>query len=275
MMGPSENAAKTGIFFSCIEKEKLVTEQLVPEHLLLHVYTGKITITTADKSYVLGAGQTALFSKNQLARFTKESDGENTFKAVTIFFTKVFLQQFYTGFAPYQKTSDLMILYIEPHVLLDNLFKSVSLYSDLEDALIFDELSMLKVKEALTIIRALNKDVDMLLSDFSEPYKIDLADFMLKNFMFKISISRFAYLTGRSLATFKRDFEKIFGYPPQRWLTETRLRHAHFLIAEKKMKPSQVYFEVGFENFSHFTFTFRKFFGYTPSSLLSSQTHSL
>lgn len=268
-MRSSENLSQTGIFFACDENNKFVTEQLVPEHLLMHVYAGKITITTADKSYVILPGQTALFAKNQLAKFIKESDGDIGFKAVTIFFTKPFLQQFYEMFSPQQKTADFKVLYIEPHVLLNNLFESVALYSGLEDAMITDALSLLKVKEALTVIRTLNKNVDMLLSDFSEPHKIDLEDFMQKNFMFNISIPRFAYLTGRSLATFKRDFLKTFAVPPQKWLTEKRLLHAHFLIAEKKQKPSQVYLAVGFENFSHFTYSFRRFFGYTPSSLLS------
>lgn len=269
-MKSSENVAQTGIFFACNENNKFVTEQLVPEHLLMHVYAGKITITTADKTYVLLPGQTALFSKNQLAKFTKESDGGFGFEAVTILFTKPFLQQFYEGISVPPKSSDFKVLYIEPHVLLNNLFESVLLYSNLDDALISAELSLLKVREALTVIRTLNKNVDLLLSDFSEPHKIDLNDFMQKNFMFNISIQRFAYLTGRSLATFKRDFHKTFGISPQKWLTEARLKQAHFLIVEKKMKPSQVYVEVGFENFSHFTYSFRKFFGYTPTSLLSS-----
>ena len=270
MISSFENVSQTGIFFACTEKEKLVTEQIIPEHMLMHVYAGKFTITTAVKSYEILTGQTVLFYKNQLAKFTKESNGDIDFKAVTIFFTKPFLQQFYENTPAHQKISDFKVLYIAPHVLLSNLFESFSLYSNLEDALISEELTILKVRETLTVIRMLSKNVDMLLSDFSEPYKIDLADFMQKNFMFNISISRFAYLTGRSLATFKRDFYKIFAISPQKWLTETRLRQAHFLIAEKKQKPSQVYLEVGFENISHFTYTFHRFFGYTPSSLLSS-----
>jgi AraC-like DNA-binding protein len=90
---------------------------------------------------------------------------------------------------------------------------------------------------------------------------------MEKNFMFNISISKCAYLTGRSLATFKRDFQKAFGTSPQKWLTEKRLQQAHFLIAEKRRKPSQAYIDAGFENFSHFTYAFKKF-----SSMPASKT---
>ena len=54
---------------------------------------------------------------------------------------------------------------------------------------------------------------------------------------------------------------------PQRWLLEKRLEQSHYLITEKKQNPSSVYLDVGFENLSHFSFAFKKFFGYNPSSL--------
>jgi AraC-like DNA-binding protein len=71
-----------------------------------------------------------------------------------------------------------------------------------------------------------------------------------KNFMFNIPIARFAYLTGRSLATFKQDFQKIFYTSPQKWLTVKRLELAHYLIAERQQRPSQAYIDASFESFS-------------------------
>jgi AraC-like DNA-binding protein len=108
---------------------------------------------------------------------------------------------------------------------------------------------------------------DNLLANFAEQGKLDLVDYMQKNFAFNIPMERFAYLTGRSLATFKRDFEKAFHSTPQKWLLEKRLQEAHFLISRKKQKPSEVYLEVGFENLSHFSRTFKQHFGYNPSTI--------
>jgi AraC-like DNA-binding protein len=267
---------QAGIFFSCTEKKQLVLEHIIPEHVLTHVYAGKITVTTADKTYSLSAGQTALFSRNQLAKFKKEPDGETPCKAATIFFTRSFLQQYYAGLPLQKRQPDKVnVLQLAHHPLLDNLFQSISVYSNLNETFISDELALLKVTEAITVIRMLDKNTDSLLSDFSDPHKIDLEAFMQQNFMFNISIQRFAYLTGRSLATFKRDFQKTFATSPQKWLTEKRLGQAHFLIAEKNHRPSQAYIEAGFESFSHFTYAFKKFFGYNPSSILSRQTNNI
>jgi AraC-like DNA-binding protein len=128
-------------------------------------------------------------------------------------------------------------------------------------------LTTLKVKEAIIILLETNPGLKNVLFDFSEPGKIDLEAYMNEHYKFNVDINRFAYLTGRSLATFKRDFEKIFNTPPNRWLQHKRLNDAYFLIKEKGWKTSDVYMEVGFKDFSHFSFAFKKAFGVAPSRL--------
>jgi AraC-like DNA-binding protein len=90
---------------------------------------------------------------------------------------------------------------------------------------------------------------------------------MEKNFMFNMPLEKFGYLTGRSLTTFKRDFYRAFSTTPQRWLTKKRLELAHYQLTEKNKKPVEVYYEIGFENLSHFSFAFKKQFGYSPTEL--------
>ncbi|MDQ1165566.1 AraC-like DNA-binding protein [Flavobacterium sp. SORGH_AS 622] len=106
-----------------------------------------------------------------------------------------------------------------------------------------------------------------ILFDFNEPGKIDLEAFMKKNFHFNVQLDRFAYLTGRSLATFKRDFQRIFEVSPSRWLLQKRLQQAYYLIKEKGKTPTEVYLEVGFEDLSHFSFAFKKQYGLSPSKV--------
>ena len=90
---------------------------------------------------------------------------------------------------------------------------------------------------------------------------------MEKNFQFNVGLNRFAYMTGRSLATFKRDFQKIYQQSPSRWLVRRRLQEAHFQIKEQGKRPSDVYYNIGFEDFSHFSQAFRQVYGVSPSKL--------
>ena len=101
----------------------------------------------------------------------------------------------------------------------------------------------------------------------TEPYKIDLEKYMNTNFIFNVPIKEFARLTGRSISTFKRDFKTIYDTTPEKWLKERRLDEAKFLIAEKKQKPSEVYYNVGFENFAHFSTAFKERFGHNASKI--------
>lgn len=126
-------------------------------------------------------------------------------------------------------------------------------------------MGMLKVKEAVLLLLYTMPELEEFLFDFSEPYKIDLEKFMLNNFHYNIPIEKFAMLTGRSLAGFKRDFQKIFGISPRHWLQEKRLAEARYLIEHKNKKASAIYLDLGFESLSHFSHAFKKKFGKTPT----------
>jgi len=93
--------------------------------------------------------------------------------------------------------------------------------------------------------------------------KIDLGDFMEKNFRSDKSMTEFAQASGRSLSTFKRDFKKLSPLSPERWLTARRLRAA-FDLLKRGRRVSDVCFDVGFKNVSHFSAIFKKKFGITP-----------
>lgn len=131
-----------------------------------------------------------------------------------------------------------------------------------------EHIAALKINEAINILRFIDPEIDNVLSDFREPGKIDLVDFMEKNYMFNMPLEKFGYLMGRSLSTFNRDFRKAFNRAPQKWLTQKRLELAHYQLAEKHKKPVEVYLESGFEDLSHFSFAFKKEFGYAPSTLI-------
>ena len=106
-----------------------------------------------------------------------------------------------------------------------------------------------------------------MLGTFSEMGKIDLEKYMEEHFMYNLPLERFAFLTGRSLTTFKSDFKKVFNNTPGKWLTEKRLQLAYHKLSMEKQKITDVYHSVGFENLSHFSFAFKKAFGHSPSSL--------
>ena len=114
-------------------------------------------------------------------------------------------------------------------------------------------------------LRLVKGDIAPNLFDFSEPGKIDLQAYMDEHYQYNGNLQLFAYLTGRSLSTFKRDFEKIYHTTPNRWLLKKRLEDAHYPLKQKKIKATEVYLEVGFKDYAHFFVAFKKLFGLAPS----------
>lgn len=255
------------ILLSCIEEKYFKEETVLEHHSFARIISGEMKVIQADKTYTFGAGDTLLFPCNQLSTLIKNPKNGRPYKALVIFFTPKRLKEFYAN-NPIQLTKlhTHKIKTFEKHPMLESFFASLIPYFDLESELP-EKIVSIKLEEALTILRTIDKTIDNLLADFSEPYKINLPDFMEKNYMFNMPMEKFGYLTGRSLTTFKRDFKKAFNTTPQKWIIQKRLELAHHLLAEKKQKPIDVYLETGFENLSHFSFAFKKHFGYAPTKL--------
>ena len=90
-------------------------------------------------------------------------------------------------------------------------------------------------------------------------------DFMERNYMNDLSIDEIAYYTGRSPATFKRDFKKVSELTPQKWLIRRRLEAARELIARRGRKVSEICYDVGFKNLSHFSRLYKEMYGMAPT----------
>lgn len=96
------------------------------------------------------------------------------------------------------------------------------------------------------------------------PQEICLQRIMEENFCFNLKLEEFAKLCSRSLSAFKRDFERIYGKPPGKWLLEKRLDHSLHLLTNLRKSVSEAAFSSGFESTSHFSRVFRQRFGYAP-----------
>ena len=88
---------------------------------------------------------------------------------------------------------------------------------------------------------------------------------MEKNFCFNLKLEDYAELCHRSLSSFKRDFHQQYNEPPGKWLVKRRVPHAAHLIANSNMRITQIAFESGFEDVSHFSRAFKKIMGNSPS----------
>ena len=260
-------------FFCCkVEKDKWC-EEMVSEHMLVYLCSGELDLIAPDKKYHLKKGDSFFIKRNHLVRKIKQpSKNGEPFKGLFLQLKMPFLKRMLhehnltVPLVSNPATAKSTYVMLEKHPFLNGLFYSLEQYFDAQQYP-SKELMEVKLQEAVFTLLQLRPDLGQVLFDFAEPWKINLEDFMNKNYKCDLSVEDFAHYTGRSLSTFKKDFAEIFHNTPSRWIVKRRLEEAKCLMEKLGKKPTDVYLEVGFKNLSHFSTAFKREFGISPSGI--------
>ncbi|HSZ25078.1 MAG TPA: AraC family transcriptional regulator [Cytophagaceae bacterium] len=247
-------------------ESEISPEQFISEHTFVYVIKGIMNLYDGSEHRALKSGEGCIARKNRLGRFNKlKVDSE--LEKVFVFFDERFLKKFQEK---HQSKSTKFIpsstfISINKNELIPSFIQSLKPYYN--HGKIKEPFSDLKSEELLIILLQQQPELAGLFFDYGIPQKINIEEFMNRNYKFNVSIEHFAYLTGRSLSAFKRDFKITFNEAPNHWLVQKRLQEAHFLIQKKNKKPSEIYLDLGFEDLSHFSYVFKKTFGVSPNQL--------
>lgn len=258
------------IVYSQIAEKQREKDGFLSETVLALQISGQLTLETSSQKMITKPGDLLLMHKHQLFKMTKTPlDGED-YKIIYILLSEDVLRKYVlekqveTGKTYKGKLNVL----VPKNEFMKGYFQSLIPYLEKQRAGITNRLARLKVKEAVELLLYSEPALNAFLFDFSEPHKIDLEKFMLSHFHFNVPVEKFAQLTGRSLAGFKRDFQKTFGGSPRQWLQDKRLTEARYQIEKQSKKPSSIYLDLGFESLSHFSNSFKQKFGMAPTELL-------
>ncbi|AZB16822.1 AraC family transcriptional regulator [Chryseobacterium indologenes] len=256
------------LVYSCAFESYKGHEEFIPDHFLGFQLSGETHAFHEQGKTVIKENTVVLVRKNQLIRTIKYPAKNEKYQFLSITLDDETLRQYSAEnkIVTDAAFSDNRRLFFESDDFFKTYFMSLIPYV-YKMKEVPPRLAVLKVKEAIELLLETDPDVKNLLFDFSEPHKIDLKEFMNKNFMFNVSTEAFARLTGRSLSGFKRDFNKIFNMSPKQWLKERRLKEAYYLIKNRNQKPSDIYLDLGFENLSHFYYSFKQKYGITTTEV--------
>ena len=242
-------------------------------HFLIYVFAGVLIIKEpGNEDVVISAGQCVFVPRNHKLTFIKRPSKGVSYKGITMAFERNFLRLYYQSFnhnpIPANETGTKDSVIKLPSIPdINSLFLSLLPYFD-SDIKPNEEIMKLKREEGILALLDIDSDFSTILFDFIEPWKIDIIDFLNENYMYEFTLEEIATYTGRSLATFKRDFKKISTLTPQRWIMQKRLEVAKEKLRAEGKKVADVYMEVGFKNRSHFTTAYRKHYGYPPTSII-------
>jgi AraC family transcriptional regulator, exoenzyme S synthesis regulatory protein ExsA len=257
------------IFFAHYFNDEVRCHKMIENHTLVYVYAGELVVDENNKQTKIHGGQCVFIRRDNRVTLTKKAFGEEQYKAITMILTRNFLREFFQALnrndlpvETHRFKHSLVQLPKTPEI--ESLFQSMTPYFD-SSIKPSEQIMKLKLQEGVYSLLNIDKNFFSCLFDFTEPWKIDILDFMDNNYMYDLAVEDIANYTGRSLASFKRDFKKISQLSPQKWLIEKRLKVAYDKIRTDNVRVSDVYLEVGFKNLSHFSTAFKRHYGYAPT----------
>lgn len=257
------------VFFSMFFDNYRVCLHRCSEFGLNYVVSGEMMLDDGQRQVHINKGECVFVPRDiTLKMYKQPKDGER-YQGVFISFTREFLRQMFDKVDGHRINPNTPRLERGPIKLpqtsdLRSLLASLTPYFE-DNVKPSDDMMRLKQQEALIALLHIDPRFAPTLFDFSEPWKIDILDFMNENYMQELTLDDMAHYTGRSVAAFKRDFKKISDTTPERWLTRKRLNKAYELIQGGNLKIVDVCYRVGFKNPSHFSTAFKRMFGITPA----------
>jgi AraC-like DNA-binding protein len=264
---PLLNRANSPIFYKNLEHDLTDVEFYTNVPCLVYIESGQETITTSEnKTYELHA-HTAIFLPQGVNLHSDYVKTTTDLKAYLVFFEDDVIDSYLTIIKPITKNKNHQseLLKIQCDELINIYFKSVQLLTKRGN----NSTAHIKIKllELLHLLTIYNADFSQSILHSKKQTKIpkrNITRLLNNSNTLKLTIKDLAHLSGKSISTFSRDFKSLYNMPPNKWLQEKRLAHAHQLLIDTNLSVTHIASDVGYENVSHFIKSFKNKYKITP-----------
>jgi AraC-like DNA-binding protein len=239
-----------------------------PTDYLVNVMTGKKTWHTSNEVWSANRGETLFFKKGAaivdqhfevefclIMCFLPDHVVKDTVREIA-----GSLGAWPSNVAPIESAAR-----VENDVALSAFFQSMQAYFSGGEKP-SEPLLRLKVKELIVSILTGGKNpaIAAYFRTMAQRDGPSMPEIMESNFRFNLSLEEYAKLCHRSLSSFKREFQSHFQEAPGKWLLRKRLDHSAALLRSSKRNVTEIAFESGFEDVSHFSRVFKQRFQLSP-----------
>jgi AraC family transcriptional regulator, exoenzyme S synthesis regulatory protein ExsA len=253
--------------YTCGATDKKLAKWTETDYLV-HVVTGKKTWHTSDGVWKAQPGETLFFRKGAAI---VEQHFEADVCLLMLFIPDALMRSTVremTGTLSFKAADAAAIgtaIRVKNDVSLAALFQSMRTYLSGNEAPA-EPLVRLKFQELVlsVLTSGINADLAAYFHTIGASDAPSVAGIMEANFRFNLSLEEYARLCHRSLSSFKREFQARFHESPGKWLLRRRLDHAAGLLRNSPMNVTEIAFESGFEDVSHFSRVFKERFGAPP-----------
>jgi AraC family transcriptional regulator, exoenzyme S synthesis regulatory protein ExsA len=253
--------------FSCPADEAVVL--WTQTDYLMHVLSGVTTWKISTGMWSAEAGQTVFFKKG--AHIMPPHSGEDL--CVQLYFipdafVREMVMELAADLPAVSEPVDAreLTILVNNDLALSAFFQAMLVYFAADEKPP-EALLKLKLKELLTsiLVSQRNLPLSTYFRSLAASDAPPIPAIMEMNFCHNLPMEAFAQMCHRSLSSFKREFRKNYDVSPGRWLLDRRLEHSASLLQTTDLSVTQIMFECGFEELSHFSKAFKEKFGLSPS----------
>ena len=224
--------------------------------------------SATDKTKITASESVLLNCGNHFADLVHPSSGE-TMEVVAVHLYPDLLKEIYhTEIPPSLKPN-----YIKSHskrientLFITQFVHGLNIYFE-NPALVTTELLILKLKELILLLLQSDKAATIadLFAQLFSPREVKLKDIVQTHLFSDFTIAELATLSGQSLSSFKREFQKFYNDTPANYIRTKRLQEAQKLLQISTLSISEIGYQVGYNDISHFSKVFKKHIGISPA----------
>lgn len=237
-------------------------------HMFSFLQVGKKQVHFADTSVLVDNSQSLLIKKGNCL-WSELLDTEDIYYCKLLFFSEKRLKEFISKHLKKKDKTQIGFSYfiIENDTYLNSYLNSLSTIMEAPTAFM-ENLLTVKFEELLLYLvnkygKVFENYLFSLITDDISPLKKAVQN----NLYTSLSLEEIAFLCNMSLSTFKRHFIREYNESPGKWFRTERLLKAKELLIKEKLKPSEIYFDLGYKNLSNFSSAFKSEFGINPSEI--------
>ncbi|TYP93424.1 AraC-type DNA-binding protein [Fodinibius salinus] len=247
-------------------------------NLIVFVSSGYKEVLGKKQQITIGQGEGFFLRKGRYLLSEKFGKQEQ-YRSYLFFFSDEVAHRFsrdHSKLISQQDSNNINLSKFKATTGLTTFLNSLSIYFEDSSWADSPDIANLKLRELFLLLANSDNGHSFkgLLSQLSTNPAQQLGDVMNLHYKENLSLEQFAFLAGYSLSTFKRRFKEEFGTTPGKWIKQKRLEEGKFLLHSSRKNVSQICFDVGFENLSHFIQSFKEYFGVTPKQFQLEQSNT-
>ncbi len=241
------------------------------EACFLYILEGSYDSTSATDKMRILTDESVLMKCGRYWSDMIPNPTSSRYQAIAVHFFPDVLLKIYKnelpGFLKNQQPNTVDMVKLNTDLLIKKYIDSLLFYFE-NPHIVDEEILILKLKEIIVLLNKTKNAgaIRNVLSNLFHPTSFTLREIVETHLYSTIAVSRLADLAGMSTSTFKREFQKLYNAPPASYIRRKKVEKAKELLKYTSLNATEIAYDCGFSNVSHFSRTFKQQTGLAPTA---------